>query len=82
MVPGWSFVIEPGIYIRPDGLDSLPKTPENLAFIEKVKPAFEKYKSIAVRIEDSYILTEQGLETLSNKVPRTVEEIEAFLSRR
>ena len=82
MVPGWAFVIEPGIYIRADGLDSLPRTAENLAFIEKVKPAFEKYKNIAVRIEDSYLLTEQGLERMSNKVPRTVEEIEAFLSKR
>lgn len=79
LAPGQAFVIEPGIYIRADALDNLPKTDKNLAFIAKVKPAFEKYKGIGIRIEDSFVLTERGLECLSSKVPRTVEEIEAFL---
>ena len=35
---GMAFVIEPGIYIREAALDNLPKTPENAAFIEKVRP--------------------------------------------
>jgi Xaa-Pro aminopeptidase len=48
--PGMVFTIEPGIYIRPDTLDNLPKTPENEKFIAAVRPAFEKYKSIGVRI--------------------------------
>jgi len=34
-----TFVIEPGIYIRAAALDNLPKTPENAAFIDKVRPA-------------------------------------------
>lgn len=82
LAPGHSFVIEPGVYIRPDALETLPKTDENLAFIAKVKPAFEKYKGIGVRIEDSYILTGGGLEWLSRRVPRTIEEIERFLAGR
>jgi Xaa-Pro aminopeptidase len=77
--PGMAFVIEPGIYIRPSALDNLPKTPENLAFIEKVRPAVEKYKDIGARIEDSFLLTERSLERLSERVPRTIEEIEQFL---
>ena len=79
LAPGMAFVIEPGIYIREAALDNLPKTPENLAFIEKVQPLVDKYKNIGVRIEDSFLLTATGLERLSSTVPRTVEEIERFL---
>jgi Xaa-Pro aminopeptidase len=80
--PGMAFVIEPGIYIRPEALDSLPRSPENDAFIAKVRPAVEKYKNIGVRIEDSFLLTEEGLKNLSGGVPRTIEEIERFLKAR
>jgi Xaa-Pro aminopeptidase len=77
--PGMAFVIEPGIYIREQALDDLPRTAENLAFIEKVRPVVQRYKDVGVRIEDSYLLTASGLERLSAAVPRTIEEIEAFL---
>ena len=77
--PGMSFVIEPGIYIREAALDNLPKTPENLAFIERVRPMVQKYKNIGVRVEDSFLLTEKGLERLSAGVPRTIDEIERFM---
>jgi Xaa-Pro aminopeptidase len=80
--PGMSFTIEPGIYIRESVLDNLPKTPANLALIEKLRPAVEKYKDIGVRIEDSFLLTETGLTRLSAKVPRTADEIEAFMKSR
>ena len=76
---GMAFVIEPGIYIREAALDNLPKTPENLAFIEKVRPAVQKYKNIGARVEDSFLLTDKGLERLSQTVPRTVDEIERFM---
>ena len=78
--PGMTFVIEPGIYIRDAALDNLPKTPENVAFIEKVRPLVQKYRNIGVRIEDSFLLTEAGLERLSSGVPRTIEEIERFMA--
>lgn len=80
--PGVAFVIEPGIYIQANALDQLPKTPENLEFIARVRPAFEKYKNIGVRIEDSFLMTSNGLERLSASVPRTVEEVETFLRSR
>ena len=32
--PGMAFTIEPGIYIRQSALDTLPRTPQNIAFIE------------------------------------------------
>jgi len=79
---GMAFTIEPGIYIREAALNDLPKTPENAAFIEKVRPLVTKYKNIGIRIEDSYLLTPTGLERLSKSVPRSVEEIETFLKKR
>jgi Xaa-Pro aminopeptidase len=82
LAPGMLFVIEPGIYIRDQALDTLPITRDNLAFIEKVRPAVKKYANTGVRIEDSFLLTETGLERLSSTVPRTVEEIESFMRGR
>ncbi len=79
--PGMAFVIEPGIYIRPQALENLPPTAANAAFIEKVRPAVERYKNIGVRLEDSYLLTTNGLERLSASVPRTIEEIETWMKK-
>jgi len=80
--PGMAFTIEPGIYIRQSALDALPRTPENVAFIDKVQPAVSKYADTGVRIEDSFLLEETGLRRLSGAVPRTIEEIESFLKTR
>jgi Xaa-Pro aminopeptidase len=82
LAAGMSFVIEPGIYIREAALDNLPKTPQNLEFIAKVRPMVQKYKDIGIRIEDSFLLTDSGLVRLSSKVPRTIEEIENFMKTR
>ncbi len=79
LAAGMTFVIEPGIYIRETALDNLPKTPENLAFIAKVRPVVQKYKDIGIRIEDSFLLTETGLENLSRTVPRTLDDVERFM---
>ena len=81
LAPGMTFTIEPGLYIRPAALENLPDTPENRAFIEKVTPAMERYKNIGVRIEDSFLLTEAGVVNLSQKVPRTVADIERVIGR-
>jgi Xaa-Pro aminopeptidase len=79
LAPGMAFTIEPGIYIRQSALDALPRTAENNALIEKIQPAAKKYADIGVRIEDSFLLEPSGLRRLSSSVPRTIEEIEAFL---
>ncbi|MEO6656026.1 MAG: aminopeptidase P family protein [Pyrinomonadaceae bacterium] len=78
--PGMTYTNEPGIYIREDALNYLPDTPENRAFIEKVRPAFEKYKNIGVRIEDDMLITPTGVEWMTGKLPRKITEIEAFMA--
>ena len=80
LAAGMAFTIEPGIYIRDAALNDLPKTAENAAFIEKVRSAVQKYKDIGVRVEDSFLLTDAGLENLSKSVPRTLEDVEKFLA--
>jgi Xaa-Pro aminopeptidase len=79
--PGMVFTNEPGIYIRPDALDNLPKTVDNAKFIEAVRPAFEKYKNIGVRIEDDMLITEDGVKWLTSALPRKISEIEDFIAR-
>jgi Xaa-Pro aminopeptidase len=74
-----TFVVEPGIYVRPQALADLPDTPENQKFKAAVAPAVEKYKNTGVRIEDSFLLTATGLKRLSATVPRTIEEVERFM---
>jgi Xaa-Pro aminopeptidase len=81
LAPGMIFTVEPGIYIRPDALDYLPKTPENERFIMAVRPAFEKYKGIGVRIEDDVLVTTGDPVVMSAGIPRKLEDVEATMGR-
>jgi Xaa-Pro aminopeptidase len=78
---GAVFTNEPGIYIREDALNYFPDTPEVKAFIAKIKPAFEKYKNIGVRIEDDMLITETGYEWMTKNLPRKINEIEALMAK-
>lgn len=78
--PGMTFTNEPGIYLRGDALEYLPKTPENEKFIAAIRPAFEKYKNIGVRIEDDMLVTETGCEWMTKNLPRTIAEIESMIA--
>jgi Xaa-Pro aminopeptidase len=79
--PGMVFTNEPGIYIRPDALDNLPKTAETERFIAAVRPAFEKYRGIGVRIEDDMQVTPEGCKWMTGALPRSIVDIEAFIAR-
>jgi Xaa-Pro aminopeptidase len=79
--PGMVLTNEPGIYVREDALNYLPKTAENEKFIAAIRPAFEKYKNIGVRIEDDMLVTETGCEWMTKNLPRTIPEIEALMAR-
>lgn len=79
--PGAVISIEPGLYIRPNLLtEVIPPTPANRAMLEAIRPAFERFVEIGVRIEDNYIVTADGVEWIS-PAPREIDEIEAALAQ-
>ena len=81
LAPGMVLTVEPGIYIRPDALDVLPNTPEMEKFKRAVRPAFEKYKGVGVRIEDDILVTSGEPRNLSAAIPRKLEDIEQAMAR-
>lgn len=78
---GMVITVEPGIYVREDTLENLDDTPRNRALIEAIRPAFERYRNIGVRIEDDVLVTEDGHRVLSEGTPRSIEAIEAFMAQ-
>jgi Xaa-Pro aminopeptidase len=81
LAPGMVITVEPGIYIRPNALDTLEKTPENEKFIQAVRPAFEKYKGIGVRLEDDLLITNSDPKIMSAAIPSKLEDVEAAVAR-
>ena len=79
--PGMVFTNEPGIYIRPDALDNLPKTADYEKFVAAVRPAFEKYKGIGVRIEDDMLVTDDGVKWMTGALARSIPDIESFIAK-
>ncbi|XP_066570116.1 xaa-Pro dipeptidase [Amia ocellicauda] len=70
--------VEPGIYFIDHLLDQALATPSQSCFINNdVLPSFRSIGG--VRIEDDIVVTASGMELLTC-VPRTVEEIEAFMA--
>lgn len=83
-VPGAVFTNEPGIYVRPDALDQMPfgwKEDEWEKFKTAVRPAFEKYKGMGVRIEDDMVITADGVRWMSEALPRKISDIEDFIAK-
>jgi len=83
-VPGAVFTNEPGVYVRLDALDYMPpgfSAAEWEKFKTAIRPAFEKYKGIGVRIEDDMLITDTGVRWLSEALPRKISDIEDFIAK-
>lgn len=80
--PGMVMTNEPGIYVREDALDYFDQSkPGMKEFLEKIRPAFERYKSIGVRIEDDMLITDSGVEWMTKALPRKMSDVETFIAR-
>ena len=75
--PGMVITIEPGVYVRENDIRASGAWKKlTAADQEKINAALAKYAGIGVRIEDDYVITNDGARLLSGRAPRTIEEIE------
>ena len=61
--PGMVLTVEPGLYIASNAEDS----------------AVRDFRGMGVRIEDDVVITQDGHENLNSAIPKTPEEIEAWV---
>ncbi|KAM9960876.1 hypothetical protein ACTFIW_010034 [Dictyostelium discoideum] len=75
---GMVITSEPGCYFINHLLTQALSNPETAKFFNLTE--LDKYRNIGgVRIEDDILVTETGCDNLSKNLPRTIDEIEAFM---
>jgi Xaa-Pro aminopeptidase len=84
--PGMIMTMEPGLYFPVDMLDEIPSRIKDMVsqqefekFVKKIKPVYDKYAGMGVRIEDDVLITKDGNEVLTNDVPKEIDEIEKMM---
>jgi Xaa-Pro aminopeptidase len=50
-------------------------------FAEAIRPVFDKYKGIGVRIEDDVLITAGDPKVISAAIPSKLEEVEANIAK-
>ena len=66
-IPGMVMTFEPAIYFPKDGLDARPRRlarlvseEEFMNFAQQIRPIYEKYSGIAVRLEEDILIKDDG----------------------
>jgi Xaa-Pro aminopeptidase len=86
--PGMVMTLEPGMYFKKNLLDGIHELFGHLApeeelnaFVDQVRPIYEQYEGIGVRIEDDILITADGYVNLSDALPKSIEDIEKAMQR-
>lgn len=73
--PGFVVTVEPGIYFIPQLIDQWRAEGLHKDFIDYAE--VEKYKDFGgIRIEDDYLVTDDGARLLGGHVPKTIQDVE------
>ncbi len=87
--PGMILTMEPGLYFPENYLDRLKgrasasAKPEEIEhFLTAVRPVFEKYINIGVRIEDDVYITKTGNQVISKDVPKEIDDLEKIMKEK
>ena len=87
--PGMIMTMEPGLYFpegrlesRPRGIRELVSEEEFKAFADQIRPLYDKYLHMGVRIEDDVLITKDGNEILTSRVPKEIKDIEKLMKKK
>jgi Xaa-Pro aminopeptidase len=75
--PGFVLTVEPGIYFIPELIDMWRSEGKFQDFIQYDR--LDAYRNFGgIRIEDDYLITNDGARLLGNPVPKTIADVEAI----